>query len=115
MYLLNWNPDDKQIEACFGGRVSKGEAMVFCDDLRDMLAEHGNGTFSVLVDYSTASQLESQVEKLLQGARGACLESGAGHVTFVTRDEAEAERLRQERIDSVLAGKERYIAFSLAA
>ncbi len=115
MYLLNWNPDDQQIEACFGGRVSKGEAMVFCDDLRDTLEEFGQEPFTVVIDYSTASKMEQEVESLLETAREACINHGAGSVTFITRDEDEAERLRKSRIDEVLGGKERYIAFSTAA
>lgn len=115
MYLLTWNSDQNQIEACFGGNVTSGEARVFSEELRDLLMDHTEEPFKVLMDYSTTSRLEKEVRCLLEESRETCLFSGASNVTFVTRDEQEADDLTSARIQSVLEGKERYIAFHAVA
>lgn len=115
MYLLTWNPDNLTIEANFGGCISKGEALVFVEELRDMLLERNGSEFRVVVDYSTASRLDDDVRRVLEESRETCLFGGAERITFVTRDEAEASVLTNRRLQGVLEGRERYVAFGAAA
>ena len=115
MYVLTWNSQQGQIEANFGGYVSKKEATAFTDELRSHLLDRGEAPFSVLVDYSTASKLDKDVQRMLEEARETCLFSGAAKITFITRDEHEASALTTHRLQSVLEGRERYTANRSAA
>lgn len=115
MYLLNWNPDEKRIEASFGGFVSRGEALVFADELREMLVERRDTSFSLVVDYSTASRLDENVNEIFAETRETCLFSGADKITFIARDESEASRMTSARLQQVLEGREEYVAYGMAA
>jgi len=114
MYLLNWNPTESKIEASFGGYVSVGEATVFAEELRDLIVEAKGNLFAVVVDWSTASRMDSAVLDVLETARESCQFSGASKVTFVARDESEATFLTNRRLQQVLEGKEEYLAYGMA-
>lgn len=115
MYLLTWNPDESRIEASFGGCITKGEATVFEEELTEMVKSMQGQEFKVLVDYATASRMEEPVKEQLEQCRERCIFGGASKVTFVTRDEREAQNYTSNRIQEVLEGREEYVAYSLAA
>ncbi len=115
MYLLTWNPDESRIEASFGGCITKGEALVFEDELTDLVQTVKGQGFSVLVDYATASRLEDSVRGELDKCREICVFGGATKVTFVTRDEGEARTYTDRRLQEVLEGREEYVAYGIAA
>jgi len=115
MYLLTWNPNESRIEASFGGCITKGEAVVFDEELTDMVKSMEGQRFSVLVDYATASRIDEPVKEMLDQSRERCIFGGAAKVTFVTRDEREAQTYTNKRLQEVLEGREEYVAFSLAA
>lgn len=112
MYLLTWNPIDRQIEASFGGKVTMAEAAVFMDELRDLLKDKSDRHFDVMMDYSTSSTMEEEVANTLEAAREMCLFGGASRITFVTRNQNEAAILTNARLQGVLEGRERYMAFA---
>ncbi|MCW5937561.1 MAG: hypothetical protein KIT11_09680 [Fimbriimonadaceae bacterium] len=115
MYILNWNPNEQRIEASFGGVITAGEGEVFLEDLRDLLKERQATRFTVLLDLATARQLDVEAKGSFLEARDVCLFAGADSVYFVLRDEMEAARLTESRLQSVLEGRERYAVGSLAA
>lgn len=112
MYLLTWNKIDRQIEASFGGHVTQGEANVFIDELRELLKEKSDCHYDVMVDYSTTSHMEEEVANTLEQAREMCLFGGAQRITFVTRNQNEAAVLTNSRLQGVLEGRERYMAYA---
>lgn len=113
MYLLTWNNSERQIEASFGGHVTVNEAKVFIDELRDLLTERKDSHFDVTVDYSTTSFMDEPVALSMEEAREMCLFSGASRITFVTRNEKEAAVLTNNRLQNVLEGRERYMAYAM--
>ncbi|MBS1709824.1 MAG: hypothetical protein JSS65_14015 [Armatimonadetes bacterium] len=115
MYLLTWNPDESRIEASFGGCITKGEAVVFDEELTDMVKSMQGQIFSVVVDYATASRIEDRAKELLNECRERCIFGGAHKVTFVTRDEREAQDYTNNRLQAVLEGREEYVAYGMAA
>ncbi|MBL8067864.1 MAG: hypothetical protein JNM28_05400 [Armatimonadetes bacterium] len=112
MYLLTWNKNERKVEASFGGHVTLNEARVFIDELRDILAERKDSHFDVTVDYSTTSFMDEPVAQTMEEAREICLFAGASRVTFITRNEKEAAVLTNSRLQGVLEGRERYMAFA---
>ncbi len=112
MYLLTWNPDQNQVEASFGGHITPIEVKVFNEEIRDLLERKRDRSFEVTVDYSTAAPLDTKTMELLSEMREICLFSGASRVTFITRDENEAAVLTNSRLQDVLQGRERYLAYS---
>ena len=115
MYLLTWNSTHQQIEACFGGRVSDGEAAHFSEEIGTMLRERSGQAFTVVVDYSTASSLDESVPDLFEAVREACRLMNVQKVTFITRDSIEAGLLTEARLEHVLEGREEYSAHRQAA
>lgn len=112
MYLLTWNPDQEQVEASFGGHITPNEVAVFNQEIRELLLSKRDRTFEVTIDYSTAAPMEENVANLFSEMREVCLFSGASRVTFITRDENEAAVLTNSRLQDVLQGRERYLAYS---
>ncbi|ARU40323.1 hypothetical protein C0431_05140 [bacterium] len=112
MYLLTWNHIDRQIEASFGGKVTLAEANVFMEELRELLADKSDRHFDVMMDYSTSSPMAEDVARTLEEAREMCLFGGASRITFVTRTQNEAAVLTNARLQGVLEGRERYMAFA---
>lgn len=115
MYLLNFNPTENKIEASFGGFVSVGEATVFADELRELVLQNSEMQFCLVVDCSTASRMEPAVLSILEESRDACLFSGAQKITFIARNELEAEAHTNRRLQQVLEGREEYVAYGIAA
>lgn len=111
MYLMTWNPENSQIEASFGGHITKVEATSFGQDIHDMLISKQDHPYEVMVDYSTASTLDKGVADIFGEIRETCLLSGASRVTFITRSEDEAATLTNSRLGDVLQGRERYMAY----
>jgi hypothetical protein len=115
MYILSWNPGEARLEASFGGALTRAEADVFVDELREMLLDLGTERFDLVMDYALTSRMDDGVMDRLFEARATGLFAGAQCVTFVTRSEDEVIDLMDNRLNEVLEGKERYVAFSLAA
>lgn len=115
MYLIHWNQAINRIEASLGGRITTTEAKVFTDELVEMLRTLGTDEFSFMLDYSTASALEPGAADVLQRAQSYCLLHGARKLTFVARDQEEAELMIGQRLQQVLEGTEEYITYEMAA
>ncbi len=115
MYLLTWNPEQNRIEASFGGFISNGEAIVFQEELTELLREKAHQLFNIMVDYATASRLDDKVRDILEECRESAIFAGAAKVIFVTRDDSEAHAWTDNRLQQVLEGREEYVAFGVAA
>ena len=113
MYVLNWDPNSQTIEASFGGRLTPGECAVFLDELRERSVAQGS-VAKLFLDFGTVRDTPEHVESCLSEARAAGLFAGA-EVTVVARDEDTAHRLTNERLQEVLEGRERYVAYRMAA
>ena len=115
MYILNWNPSERQIEASFGGVITHGESEVFLDELRDLLRTDNLGNFELVLDFAKVSRMDGDVNAAFESAREVAQFSGASMVTFITRNDDEVANLTNGRLQQVLEGTERYVAFGLAA
>jgi anti-anti-sigma regulatory factor len=115
MYILNWNPTEQQMEASFGGAVTRGEAEVFLDEFRDLLKADDIADFELVVDFAKVSRMDDDVANVFESAREVAKFSGAKLVTFVTRNDDEVVDLTSGRLQQVLEGCERYVAYHIAA
>ncbi|MDI9640892.1 hypothetical protein QPK87_18190 [Kamptonema cortianum] len=115
MYLLSWNPEHQQIEASFGGCITKGEAEVFCEELDDLMKDKGSEKFDLILDYSTTNKIDAGAKQLLDAYRERAIQAGAHKVVYVTRSEEEADGFTLERIQSVLSGSEQYAPYRQVA
>lgn len=115
MYILNWNPTEQQLEASFGGAVTRAEAEVFLDEFRDVLKSDDICEFEFVVDFAKVSRMDDEVASVLESARDVAKFSGAKLVTFVTRNDDEVINLTHGRLQEVLEGCERYVAYHIAA
>ncbi len=115
MYTLNWNPDSQRLEASFGGVVTAGEGQVFLEDLREALESENGSPFAFVLDFATVRSLARGVEDAFSEARDMAKFSGAKEVVFVARDEDEVQRLTEQRLQQVIEGQERYVAYRLAS
>lgn len=115
MYLINWNSEASTLEATFGGRITSGEACVFCDEIQEHISLHGDKGFNLILDYATTSRLDEGVIDYLRTARDAGLAAGASKVSFIARSEQEAIDLTDSRLQEVISGKEEYVAGRYAA
>lgn len=115
MYILNWNPSEQLLEASFGGAVTRGEADVFIDELKDFFRTSDLGEFCIVIDFAKVSRLDDNVAEAFNFARELAQFSGASNVTFVTRNDDEVSELVNGRLQQVLEGTERYVAYRLAA
>jgi len=115
MYLIDWNHDTQRIEASLGGHITLTEAKVFTDDLIERLKPLVDEDFSFQLDYSKASRLDPGVSDVLQRAQSYCQLHGARKITFIAKDDYEAELLIGQRLQQVLEGVEEYVVFRSAA
>mgnify|MGYP000844106749 FL=1 len=115
MYILNWNPEDNRIEASFGGYVTNGEADVFAEEFRDLILDLRDNRFEAIIDFAMVPRMDDRVLNAIKESRDVALFAGAGCVTVIARNEDESANLTDERLQQVLEGRERYVAFSLAA
>jgi len=115
MYLINWDPSAKRIEASFGGCITNGEAEVFLEELREQLVQCQGDEFCMVLDYATTKRLDSHVLEAFATARKAGWDAGAKKVVFVARDENEAVALTDSRLQQVLDGLEEYVPYRWAA
>lgn len=115
MYLINWNNEAASLEASFGGRLTLGEAQVFCEELQGYLGKCPKGVFSLTLDYATTSRLDEGAIDCLRTARDAALLAGANKVCFIARSEQEALDLTESRLQQVLDGREEYVVGRYAA
>lgn len=111
MYLLTWNPKEHQIEASFGGRITRREAIHFAEEFLAIMDQHTE--FQVLIDFSTITGMTDCARDILDDCRESAIYSGAEKVTFITRDEREARRMTEQRLQQVMDGRERYISYAL--
>ncbi|MBS1722180.1 MAG: hypothetical protein JSS66_04135 [Armatimonadetes bacterium] len=112
---MNWNPSVRQVEASFGGVLTRAEADCFLDDLRALLAADEVDSFEFVVDYAKVSRMDDTVPQVLDFAREIAQFSGASATVFVTRNEDEVNGWTGARLQQVLEGTERYVAYSIAA
>lgn len=103
------------MEASFGGAMTRIEAEVFLDELRDLLKARDLGSFELVLDFAKVSRMDDGVHEVFDFAREVAQFSGANLVTFVTRDDEEVASLTNARLQQVLEGSERYIAYGIAA
>lgn len=115
MYLINWDPSVKRIEASFGGCITNGEAEVFLEEFREQLSACKGQDFCVVLDYATTKRLDSNVLEAFAAAREDGWSAGAKKVIFVARDESEAVALTDSRLQHVLDGREEYVPYRWAA
>lgn len=115
MYLINWDPSEKRIEASFGGCITNGEAEVFLEEFREQLSACQGQEFCVVLDYATTKRLDSNVLEAFAAARQDGWNAGAKKVVFVARDENEAVALTDSRLQHVLEGREEYVPYRWAA
>lgn len=115
MYLINWDPSAKRIEASFGGCITNGEAEVFLEELHEQLSACKGNDFCMVLDYATTKRLDSHVLEAFESAREAGWEAGANKVVFVARDENEAVALTDAHLQAVLEGREEYVPYRWAA
>ncbi len=115
MYLINWNPEASTLEATFGGRITAGEASVFCDEIQEYLSRCSERDFAMVLDYATTSRLDDGVLDHLRSARDAGRAAGATKVSFIARSEQEALDLTEGRLQEVIDGREVYVAGRYAA
>ena len=114
MYILNWNPESQLLEASLGGRLTRGEADCFLDEFSDILRSHDKERFQVVLDFAAVSRMDDDVPEVFETARDVAQFAGASIVTIVTRDDDEVTRLTTNRLQQVLEGGERYVAYRLA-
>lgn len=112
MYLLNWNSELHAIEASFGGRIKYLEVRLFAAHLRDQLLRLNDSEFQVWIDTTCVHKIDPVAQMLLDECRETCLEYGASRVTYLTGDRKTADDLTIKRMDQVMHGKERYLAFA---
>lgn len=115
MYILNWNPSERQVEASFGGVLTRGEADCFLNDLRTLVTAEEVTEFEFVVDYAKVSRMDDDVPQVLDFAREIAQFAGATATVFVTRSEDEVNGWTGARLQQVLEGTERYIAYGMAA
>lgn len=109
MYLISWNPDKREVEASFGGRITVAEAVVFVEEIRDIM-EQAEGAYRELrLDLSKAVYFGDEFLALLMVVRDEAVER-FGHVTFVIKDDEAAAELTDLRLQQVLEGQELYLA-----
>ena len=115
MYLMNWNPESRQLDASFGGAVSRAEADVFLKDLRAVLNQEKLSDFEFVLDFAKMKSVDEAASHVFEFAREIAQIAGAKRVTFVTRDDDEVAGFTDSRLQQVLEGNERYVAYRLAA
>ncbi len=115
MYILNWNPNERQVEASFGGVLTRAEADVFMSDLHELLHSEGPNDFEFVVDFGKVSRMDDGVQSVFVLAGELAHNAGASLVTFVTRDEDESVGWTNDRLQHVLEGDERVVAYERAA
>lgn len=115
MYILNWNPESQRLEASLGGRLTRGEAECFLDEFSDILRSHEAPDLEVVIDYAAVSRAEDDFEDVVATAREVAQFAGAKVVTFVTRNDDEVTQITNFRLQQVLEGGERYVAYRLAS
>lgn len=115
MYVLNWNPDSHTLEANLGGRLTRAEADCFLDEYNELLATFACDDLQVVVDFALVRNMDSELVDVFDAAREMAQFSGARCVTFVAHDEAEMARFTDGRLQQVLEGCERYVAYRLSA
>lgn len=115
MYILDWNPNSRTVEASLGGAVTRNEADVFLSDLQSLVAPEDVANFEFVLDYAKVSRMDDEVFDALSSAREIAKFAGAAHITFVTRHDEDASGWTNARLQEVLEGSERYVAYGLAA
>ena len=103
MYLLQWNSDEGKLEASLGGVITKGEAEVLLEDIKEALTQI-DGDFDFILDTSVVKRFELGATDELDRARKYARLHGAKRLTVVARDDREAESLTTQNLQSVLEG-----------
>lgn len=107
MYILNWDPEDRLLEANLAGPVTAGEAAAFVDDLRTLLVELAHTDFSLLIDAGRARGGEP-VGAALADARSMAIFAGASRIRCILADEEALVAHTESRFDAVMQGAEAY-------
>ncbi len=87
----------------------------FLDDFRDVLSANEAKGFEVVLDFAAVSRMEDAVHEVFSSAREMAQFAGAKVVTFVARNDDEVADLTSDRLQQVLEGNERYVAYRLSA
>jgi len=114
MYILNWKPESHLLEASLGGRLTSGEAECFLDEISEILRSNETAGIEVVLDFAAVSSMDANVSEVLNSVRDVAHFAGARVVTFVTRDDDEMTQFTNDRLQQVLEGAERYVAYRLA-
>jgi hypothetical protein len=107
MYILNWDPEDRLLEANLAGTVTPGEASAFVDDVRGLLLELAHTDFSLLIDAGRARGGET-VGSALDDVRSMAIFAGASRIRCILADEEALVSHTESRFDAVMRGAEAY-------
>lgn len=109
VYLLSYFEDQGFIEASLGGKLTAGEMDVFSEELCSLAGAFEGRPYQLLLDYSKARGMSSEILGRLSEIRDKCLELGAIKIVSVTTSDADMERETAYRLQYVLEGTEAFV------
>jgi hypothetical protein len=115
MYLVSVLDDQPVIEASLGGRVDLVEMKIFAEELEDLFSDWNGQPFYLLLDYSKATVFDTKTTDALNALKEIAFESGAAKVFSVPQEETELEEHVSARMQTVLEGKEEFLAYAYQA
>jgi hypothetical protein len=115
MYLVSVLDDQPVIEASLGGRVDLVEMKIFAEELEDLFSDWNGQPFYLLLDYSKANVFDTKTTDALNALKETAFEFGAAKVFSVPQEESELEEHVSARLQTVLEGKEEFLAYAYQA
>ena len=109
MYLISWVEEEAKLEASLGGRVTIEEMNVVLDEIREMVTDHSEAPYLVVIDYSRAKLFDHQTEIVLDDIKDICLKNGAEKIVNIIREIDDIETMTTARFQSVMEGTEDFV------
>lgn len=110
MYLVTVQEERNLIEASLGGNVDALEIRVFGEELDEVLEGFDGQPYQILLDHSGAKLIEASAMTELGDLKDRWLATGAVRIVCVPRDERDREAHTTARIQTVLEGREEFVA-----
>lgn len=107
MYLLNWDLENRVIEANLGGVITPGEMDVLTEELLEEFVQQDVSGWDFVLDTTVVRRLEAGVGEAVDRLRNYLTLNGL-KLVWVAEDAAMVEALTMQNLQGVLEGREEY-------
>lgn len=109
MYLIDWKPETRTIEASLGGVVTAAEAEVFAAEIIALAGTSPAEQTTILIDRSRAHRIEGEAKAVLGSMRDALHLKAEVRIMELVGLQEHVVETTSERLQHVLDGRERYL------